>query len=97
MLLALAGCGGDEEPADTGITTPELTVPGGHDVTETTPTATSPATTPAPAPGSNSGGAPAGTTPDGQTDSPENDIPPSPDTPEERYERFCDANPGACG
>ena len=30
-------------------------------------------------------------------DTPENDTPPPADSPAERFEEFCDDNPGACG
>ncbi len=36
-------------------------------------------------------------TPATPTDSPENDTPPPTDTPAERFEQFCNENPGACG
>ena len=96
MLVALAGCGGDDESSETTITTPQLTIPGGDDTQESVPT--EPATVPelAPAPDEDSGGAPA-PTPQPSPDSPENDTPPPEDSPAERFEAFCNANPGACG
>ena len=30
-------------------------------------------------------------------DSPDNDTPPPEDTPAERFEEYCNENPGACG
>ena len=30
-------------------------------------------------------------------DTPENDTPPPPGSPAERFEEFCEENPGACG
>ena len=91
-VLAFAGCGGDEERAEPTITTPDLTVPGVTGTPEPTTTETAPA--PAPPPTDTSGGAPA---PPAQPDRPENDTPPESGSPEERFEKFCDANPGACG
>ena len=94
-VLLAPGCGGDDEKASDTETTPRITVPS--DDTKPTTTETAPPqtqTTPPPqtAP-DNSGGSTAPTTPD----SPENDTKPSPDTPEGRFEEFCDQNPGACG
>ncbi len=37
------------------------------------------------------------TTPAPPADTPENDTPPPADTPAERFEDFCNDNPGACG
>jgi hypothetical protein len=53
--------------------------------TETTPPSTD-GGTPSPQP-------PTETTPD----TPENDTPPPEDSPAERFEDFCNENPGACG
>ena len=95
---ALPGCGGDEEPAATTPALPELTVPRG----ETTPTTPPETETVAPAPPADTapppddGGAPA-PAPEPPADSPENDTPPPEDSPAERFEEFCDENPGACG
>jgi hypothetical protein len=41
------------------------------------------------------GPAPAPTDP--PADTPENDTPPPEDTPAERFEEYCNENPGACG
>ena len=97
-VLALApGCGGDDEEAAGTDTTPRITVPN-EDTTTPPATDTTPATPTRTAP------APQTTTPDsgGSTapakpDSPENDTKPAPNTPEQRFEEFCDQNPGACG
>ena len=94
MALALAGCGGDDEPAEPAITVPDLTVPG-RDEVQPEPTDTAPATTPAAPPADTSGGTTVPTDPG--TDSPENDTSPPPGSPAERFEKFCEANPGACG
>ena len=97
MLVALlVGCGGDdEESVEPTTTAPALTVPGGEEGRdpEVTITATSPE--PEPPPSDTSGGSPA--PPAQPEDSPENDTPPPPGSPAERFEQFCDANPGACG
>jgi outer membrane biosynthesis protein TonB len=42
------------------------------------------------------GGTPA-PEPEPPADSPENDLPPPPNSPAERFEDFCNENPGACG
>jgi hypothetical protein len=99
--IALVGvaCGGDDEPDATGTTTtPELTVP--QTVTPDTQTTTTPPPTitetqPPPATGP-SGGTTAPATPQ-QQDSPENDSPAPKGSPAEKFEKFCDENPGACG
>jgi hypothetical protein len=91
------GCGADRESAaETTPELPELTVPRSdtqeavepHTDALPPPTQTLPPETgPAPPPQTDP---PAG-------DSPENDTPPPPDSPAERFEEFCNANPGACG
>jgi hypothetical protein len=102
-VLALsmpAGCGGDdEEPAaDTPTTVPELTVPQTDEVeppptqTETTPPEPT-ETVPPP----EDGGTPAPEPEPPPPDTPDNDTPPPPDSPAERFEEFCNDNPGACG
>jgi hypothetical protein len=96
-----AGCGGDDESApETPPTLPDLSSPQGER-TETTPTVTE--TTPEPTPPttetvppSDGGGAPAPET-EPAPDSPENDTAPPADSPAERFEEFCNENPGACG
>ena len=107
MLAAgpASGCGGDDEPSAQPITLPELTVPQTDEApppdpeTKTTapaPPEPEPAPAPEPVPPSTDGGtvAPA---PDPPADSPENDTPPPADSPAERFEDFCNENPGACG
>ena len=108
MLAAglASGCGGDEEPAaQTPPTLPDLTVPQTDEApppepeTETTapaPPEPEPAPAPEPVPPSTDGGTPA-PTPEPPADSPENDTPPPADSPAERFEDFCNENPGACG
>lgn len=103
-LLACAlllGCGGDDEPAaDTTPTVPELTVPQTEETeppapdTETETTPSEPTETVAPP--EDDGGTPA-PEPEVPTDAPENDTPPPQDSPAERFEEFCNENPGACG
>jgi hypothetical protein len=103
-LGALAGCGGDEEPAaERTPTLPDLTVPQTDEEpaptpepTPTAPAAPPPATETEAAPPSTDGGAPA-PEPEPPADAPENDSPPPADSPAERFEEFCNENPGACG
>jgi hypothetical protein len=96
LVAALAGCGGDDEPAaETTRELPDLAIP----TTETTPpvTETAPAaTTVDPATETPPEEAPEPTAPPAE-DSPENDVPPPEDSPAERFEEYCNENPGACG
>jgi hypothetical protein len=100
----VAGCGGDDEPAaQPASTLPELTVPQTDEAppveieTETTaPAPPGPVPEPEPVPPSTDGGVPA-PAPEPLPDTPENDTPPPPDSPAERFEDFCNENPGACG
>jgi hypothetical protein len=95
MLLALAaGCGDDDEASRPPEKPPDLTVPRSTQ-TERTDTGTAPRSSPSPAPQTDgSGGAPAPRS--RPEDSPQNDTPPPRGSPAERFERFCDENPGAC-
>jgi hypothetical protein len=103
IALVASGCGGDDEPsAETQPALPNLTVPQG-DTTETEEPAAplpDPQTETLPpvetVPPSTGGGTPA---PEAEPppDTPENDTPPPADSPAERFEEFCDDNPGACG
>jgi hypothetical protein len=97
LLLAgaTAGCGGDEEEPETTPTVPDLTVPQ----TDEQPAPTTETTPPEPTetvPPSTDGGTPA-PEPEPPADAPENDTPPPEDSPAERFEDFCNDNPGACG
>ncbi len=96
LVTALAGCGSDDEPADTTRSLPDLAIP----TTATTPpplTETAPATTTVdPATETLPEEGPAPTTQPPQ-DAPENDAPPPEDSPAERFEEYCNENPGACG
>jgi hypothetical protein len=105
LALVASGCGGDDEPsAETEPALPNLTVPQGdtaEDEPETVPEAPfDPSTETLPpvetVPPSTGGGTPA---PEAAppADTPENDVPPPADSPAERFEEFCDDNPGACG
>jgi hypothetical protein len=104
LLGVLAGCGGDDEPAaQTPTTIPSLTVPQTDEAepldpgTETlAPAPPEPEPAPEPVPPSTDGGTPA-PAPEPPADSPENDSPPPADSPAERFEDFCNENPGACG
>jgi type IV secretory pathway VirB10-like protein len=105
LTLVASGCGGDDEPsAETEPALPNLTVPQGETTepeTEAVPDAPlDPSTETLPpvetVPPSTGGGTPA---PESEPppDTPENDTPPPADSPAERFEEFCDDNPGACG
>jgi hypothetical protein len=94
-VAALAGCGGDAEPADTTRQLPELAPPSTEaspTVEETTPTSTTvdPATETLPL----EGPPPSDTAP---ADTPQSDTAPPQDSPAERFEEYCNENPGACG
>jgi hypothetical protein len=85
LAIGVAGCGDDDEEEGT-TSVPDITVPKGE-VTTTTEATTD--TVP-----DDTGG----TSVDPEKpDSPANDLPPEPDTPEARFEEFCEKNPGACG
>jgi hypothetical protein len=97
LALAPVACGGDDEPEATDTTTtPELTVPStAPDVpTDTTPAPAPTQTTPPADTGSGGTTAPPASKPQ---DSPENDSPAPKGSPAEKFEKFCDENPGACG
>jgi hypothetical protein len=92
----LAGCGGDDEPAETtrelpDLSVPEVTAPTETEQVEPPSTTVDPATEtlpeegPAPDPG------------EPPADTPESDAPPPDDSPAERFEEYCNENPGACG
>jgi hypothetical protein len=101
LLLTLAvlstGCGADEESsADPPPTAPELTIPTTDEQEPAPQTDTTPTTETTPP--STDGGTPAPEPePETPTDTPENDTPPPQDSPAERFEQFCNDNPGACG
>ena len=90
LTLGAAACGDDDEDV-TSTTVPEVTIP---DAT------TSPTETIAPEPTTTEDDGGNGGTPtvDPQAeDSPSNDKPPAPGSPEEAFEKDCQANPGKCG
>jgi len=94
------GCGGDDEAAsDTTPELPKLTVPrsdAAPEVTAPPATETAPPVDMETVPPADDGGTPAPETAP-PADSPENDTPPPSDSPAERFEEFCNENPGACG
>jgi hypothetical protein len=108
--VVLASSGGDDSK-NTDVSAPELTVPGGSGTTGSsrserkgstgtseepgTPSSGDQASGGAQAPPSNdsSGGAQAPSTPQ---DTQQNDVPPPSGSPAQRFEKFCDQNPGAC-
>jgi hypothetical protein len=110
VVLASSGGGGDSKTTDVGA--PELTVPGGSGTTDRRSekkgtTGTSGESGPAgsgsggestggaeaPPSNQNSGGAQAPAAP---KDTPQNDVPPPRGSPAQRFEKFCQQNPGAC-
>jgi hypothetical protein len=96
VAAALAGCGGDDESSAEkprelpNLSIPTTTTPTVTEETTTTPTTVDPATETLPEEGPV-------TTPETPADTPENDSPPPEDTPAERFEQYCNENPGACG
>jgi hypothetical protein len=109
FALAGTGCGGDDESAETTPELPNLTSPRTETETEapaqteTEPAApVDPGTETLPPDGdgdsSDDGGVPA-PAPEAEppADTPENDTRPPPGSPAERFEEFCEENPGACG
>ena len=95
LVAAFAGCGGDDEPAETTRELPELSLPSTEaaptvEQTETSPTTVDPATETLPL----EGPPPSDTAP---ADTPESDTAPPQDSPAERFEEYCNENPGACG
>ena len=111
LLLVLAafvaGCGGDDgdEEARTTQTLPELTVPepeadpprAPETETQAQPSAPQPAEPEPEQPADGGTPAPEPAQPEAPADTPENDVPPPADSPAERFEDFCEENPGACG
>jgi hypothetical protein len=106
LLLALlavvaAGCGDDDAPSAETLPGQELTVPdedpgtGEETIERPTTTETTPPPTETSPRDDDSGGtqAPAAKQPQ---DTPDNDVPPPKDSPAERFEKFCEENPGAC-
>ena len=93
------GCGGDDEPARTTRELPDLAVPTTPTAPlateETPPPTTSTTVDPATETLPEEGPAPDQGTP--PADTPQNDTPPPGDSPAERFEEYCNENPGACG
>ena len=103
--IALANSGGDDGSA-TSVTTPELTVPGGSgqlsegegggrgttgDSGQSEPDQQQEQQEQQTSPSEPTGGSPAPS-----QDTEQNDVPPPPGSPADRFERFCEQNPGAC-
>jgi len=102
--VVVASSGDGDGGGDTGGSVPELTpLPGSSDLgtgtrsertdTERTTTDDSGGSTAPTAPPADPGGS-GGT--DAPQDSPQNDTPPPSGSPAERFEQFCEENPGAC-
>jgi hypothetical protein len=98
LVAAVAGCGGDDEPADTTRGLPELSPPSssGTSGTPTVERTEPPSTTVDPATETlpPEGPPPSDTAP---ADTPESDTAPPANSPAERFEEYCNENPGACG
>jgi hypothetical protein len=95
LVAAIAGCGGDDEPAETTRELPELSLPNTEaaptvEQTEPSSTTVDPATETLPP----EGPPPSDTAP---ADTPDSDTAPPEDSPAERFEEYCTENPGACG
>jgi hypothetical protein len=95
VVAALAGCGGDDEPTATTRELPELTIPSAEtaptvEQTNTQSTTVDPATETLP----QEGPPPSDTAP---ADTPQSDTAPPSGTPAQRFEEYCNENPGACG
>jgi len=98
VLIGVALAGGDSG-SDRQPSLPELGIPRTEPpAAETGPTG--PTDTVEPAPDSGTGGDTGadtgGTPPAGEQDTETNDTPPPEGSPAERFENFCDQNPGAC-
>jgi hypothetical protein len=101
LIVGVVLAGSDSGSSDGKVTTPQLTVPGDSATeTQTTPRDEQGATGDTGSGGSKpdqgppdnpSGGAQAP-----PEDSPQNDTPPPKGSPAERFEQFCQDNPGAC-
>ena len=92
-MAALAGCGADDEPTSTTRELPTLSIP---EATPTAPQTDTQATTVDPSTETlpPEGPPPSDTAP---ADTPESDTAPPSDSPAERFEEYCNENPGACG
>jgi hypothetical protein len=109
VVLANSG-GGDSKKPDVGA--PELTIPGGsegngrasEEKKGATGTSGESGSTSSGSGGENTGGAQAPSNqnsggaqaPAAPKDTPQNDVPPPQGSPAQKFERFCQQNPGAC-
>jgi hypothetical protein len=102
LIVGVVLAGGDGDSSNREVTVPELTVPGSAGTTDgktekrrdqgtTGDSGGSGGGTVEQSPESPSGGAQPPT-----EDTPQNDTPPPTGSPAERFERFCEQNPGAC-
>ncbi|MEK6252354.1 MAG: hypothetical protein AABM43_10505 [Actinomycetota bacterium] len=101
-LLALAGCGGDSEsttapqssatPQTTKQTTTQSTTS-----TESTTTAEDNGGATPPSGGGDNTSSDGGSGGSGVPDTPSNDVTPPANTPQGKFEQYCNQNPGACG
>ena len=109
--LGVAGCGGDDQT--TTPAPPAGKSPAGTQTTSGQAESTiSPSTTAAPGnggvsappenqssgqPGAGKGSSGGGTAGSGPSDTPTHDVVPPPNTPQGKFEQYCNQNPGACG
>jgi hypothetical protein len=101
-LLALAGCGSDSESTTTpqsSETTQESSTQSTVESTTTESTTTTEdnggATSPSGAGDNTSSGGDSGGS--AVPDTPSNDVTPPANTPQGKFEQYCNQNPGACG
>jgi hypothetical protein len=100
-LLAMAGCGGDSEsttaPQSSEITQETSTQSTAESTTteSTTTTEDNGGATPPSGGGDNTSGGGSGGS--GVPDTPSNDVTPPANTPQGKFEHYCNQNPGACG
>jgi hypothetical protein len=94
LVAAIAGCGGDDEPTETTRELPELSLPSTQATPTVEQTETSTTVDPATETLPLEGPRPSDTAP---ADTPESDTAPPQDSPAERFEEYCNENPGACG
>ena len=102
-LLAIAGCGSDSESTTTpqsSETTQESSTQSTVESTTTESTTTEDnggATSPSGADDNTSSDGDDGSGGSAVPDSPSNDVTPPANTPQGKFEQYCNQNPGACG
>jgi hypothetical protein len=103
LLVGVVIAALDEDDSSRGpVTAPELTVPRESGVTDTqTDTHREQGATGPPGSGGSEPATPGSTNPTGGAQAPDEDTPkhntaPPPGSPADRFEKFCEQNPGAC-